>query len=177
MNIVSIVRAITFSLLFVFTSANASSSALQFIMSPSGDGAENKVYQAEIILENLSVIHESSIANLNLSEKQLNSEVYVNLDSWRKYSTLKEFLSVFYELSTLKSIQVKSEGDYLVFRIKLAGRPPGGYVLYLNEGEYFLKGVVADDGFVISQSQKDDQFIFGDYYGFANSVFVGNGLQ
>lgn len=86
-------------------------------------------------------------------------------------------MAVFYELSIMKSIKVISEGDYLAFKIKFSGRPAGGYVLYQSEGEYFLKGVVANDGIVVSQSEGDDQFIFSAYYSIANTVFQANGLN
>ncbi|EKN3888433.1 TPA: hypothetical protein ACPZTG_003735 [Yersinia enterocolitica] len=177
MNIRSVFRVTALCLLLVFTSSHASSNAIRAVMSAGSDYSEDKVKQAENILSQLVIKNEGSISNLNLSEKQLNSIVYVRLDSWRQYSTLKEFLAVFYELSIMKSVQAINEGDYLAFKIKLSGRPVGGYVLYQSEGEYFLKGVVANDGIVVSQSVGDDQFIFSDYYGIANAVFQANGLN
>ncbi|KFX17431.1 hypothetical protein [Pectobacterium betavasculorum] len=177
MNIRSLLKVIALSQLLVLTPSHASSNAIQTLMSVGNDYSSDKVKQAEDIMSQLAIKNESLISNLNLSEKQLNSVVYVRLDSWRQYSTLKEFLAVFYELSIMKSIKVISEGDYLAFKIKFSGRPAGGYVLYQSEGEYFLKGVVANDGIVVSQSEGDDQFIFSAYYSIANTVFQANGLN
>lgn len=177
MNIRSIFRVIALSLLLVFTPSHASSNAIRIVMSAGSDYSSDKVKKAEDIISQLAIKNESSISNLNLSEKQLNSIVYVRIGNWEQYSTLKEFLAVFYELSIMKSVQVINDGNYLAIKIKLSGRPVGGYVLYKSGGEYFLKGVVANDGIVVSQSVGDDQFVFSDYYGIVAAVFKANGLN
>lgn len=134
----------------------------------------------EGILKYLAVKHEGEISSLGLSSAQLKSVVYTRpswVHNFGRFSTVKEFIAVFYDLPNLQSIKIIEKGNYIGFLVKLAGRPSGGFALYKEGDEFFLRGLVDSSGLIEAVDAKDEAIIFNAYYSVAVEVFMANGLK
>ena len=128
----------------------------------------------------LSLKHESEISGLGFSASQLNSIDYTrprSVHNIGRFSTVKEFIAELYDLPNLQSLKVIKDGKYVGFLVKLAGRPSAGFALYKEGDEYFLKGLVDNDGITAASDPKDEAIIFNAFYSVAVGVFIANGVK
>lgn len=142
--------------------------------------AGNDASELETIFQNLTVKHEREISTLGLSEEQLNSIVYARpswVHNFGRLFTIREFVGILFGLPNLQYIKLSHDGKYIGFKIKVRGAPSTGFALYQDDNEYFLKGLVDDDGIMPTDNAKDDARLFSYYYSTAVGVAIRNGFK
>lgn len=82
-----------------------------------------------------------------------------------------------YDLPNLQSVKVIKNCKYVGFLVKLVGRPSTGFVLYREGDEYFLKGIVDNDGITAASDTKEEAIVFNSFYSVAVGVFMANGVK
>ncbi|MBG6246234.1 hypothetical protein CS369_18460 [Candidatus Symbiopectobacterium sp. 'North America'] len=61
--------------------------------------------------------------------------------------------------------------------MKLVGRSSAGFALYREGDEYFLKGIVDNDGITAASDAKEEAIAFNAFYSVAVGVFMANGVK
>lgn len=126
MNNSSIAKILSISLLFSCNIVYSSSHNLHLQETASSVSTQQDGVTNNDVLKYLSEKYSNEISSLGLTDKQLNSNVYVRAslnDNFLFFSNLKQFISVFYDLPNLQSVKVVKYDNYIGFKVKLAGRP------------------------------------------------------
>lgn len=114
--------------------------------------------------------NESQIESLGFTQKQLNSNVYIDVGSHVKFYTLGEYLTLMYKLPDFKTLDKISYKDYIGFRIKVSGQPYSGFVLREDGGDLFLIGLISGDEVYEAVSLREIRTLSSIYMNYANVV-------
>lgn len=115
---------------------------------------ENYEVNSNIIKENL-IKNGNEIQLLGFSERQLNSDVYIDIGGYVKYSRLRDYLTLMYELPGFKSLDKVKYKKFVGFRIKVSGQPYSGFILREDDGELYLVGLISGDEVFEAVSLRD----------------------
>lgn len=131
---------------------------------------ENSNASSKNLIASFLAKHESQIHDLGFTDQQLNSSVFIELGAYTRYSTLKEYLSLMYELPNFKSLDKINYKDYVGFRIKLSGQPYSGFVLRDESHELYLKGIVSGDEVIEAETAQDNRKLSSIFMTYASYV-------
>ncbi|MEN4419224.1 hypothetical protein, partial [Enterobacter hormaechei] len=115
MNNSSIAKILSISLLFSCNIVYSSSHNLHLQETASSVSTQQDGVTNNDVLKYLSEKYSNEISSLGLTDKQLNSNVYVRAslnDNFLFFSNLKQFISVFYDLPNLQSVKVVKYDNY-----------------------------------------------------------------
>lgn len=180
MNNSCIAKILSVSLFFSCNIVYSSSNKIHLLETVSSVSTQQDGMTNNDVLKYLSEKYSNEISSLGLTDKQLNSNVYVRAslnDNFLFFSNLKQFISVFYDLPNLQSVNVVKYDNYIGFKVKLAGRPATGFALYQEENEFFLKGVINEKGLITAENIEEEGLVFNSYYSVAFVVFNKNGVK
>lgn len=180
MNSTYIAKILSVSLFFSCNVVYSYSNNIHLLETVSSVSTQQDGMTNNDVLKYLSEKYSNEISNLGLTDKQLNSNVYVRAslnDNFLFFSNLKQFFSVFYDLPNLQSVKVVKYNNYIGFKVKLAGRPATGFALYQEDNEFFLRGVINEKGLVAAENIEEEGLVFNSYYSVAFVVFNKNGVR
>lgn len=117
----------------------------------------NKAHKTpEEVIRELSTKNTNKVQKLGFSNKQLESTLFVDgFGSYFEYHTLKECLSLIFELPDLTSLEKINYKGYAGFRIKTTGRPYSGFIFREENNEIYLSGLVAGDKIIEATTEND----------------------
>lgn len=176
----SIAKILSISLFFSCNVVYSSPNNIHLQETVSSRSTQQDGVTNEDVLKYLSEKYSNEISSLGLTEEQLNSNIYVRAslnDNFIFFSNLKQFVSVFFDLPNLQSVELVKYNNYIGFKVKLAGRPATGFALYQEDNEYFLKGVINDKGLIAAENIEEEGLVFNSYYSVAFVVFNKNGVK
>jgi uncharacterized protein len=130
---------------------------------------ERNLSSSSVINDSLKE-NESQIESLGFTQKQLNSNVYIDVGSHVKFYTLGEYLTLMYKLPDFKALDKISYKDYIGFRIKVSGQPYSGFVLREDGGDLFLVGLISGDEVYEAVSLREIRTLSSIYMNYANVV-------
>ncbi|MCE9730783.1 hypothetical protein SOV92_16140 [Pectobacterium brasiliense] len=142
--------------------------------------SDKKTRPVRDVLNDLVDKHNGDISRVGFSNKQLDSEIYVRSHpavNFSKYSTLREYLAMMFELKNLKSISKIDEKGEIGIRIKISGQPYAGFSFYSEDGEFYLKGIVVGNDIIRSKNNIDDTRVYELFYSYAIYVLDANGAK
>lgn len=137
---------------------------------------ENYEVNSNIIKENL-IKNENKIQSLGFSEKQLNSDVYIDIGGHVKYSKLRDYLTLMYELPEFKSLDKVKYKKYVGFRIKVSGQPYSGFILREDDGELYLVGLISGDEVFEAVSLRDIRSLSSIFMSYASVAKNNMGIK
>ncbi|MEG9611153.1 hypothetical protein V6W99_19370, partial [Citrobacter portucalensis] len=109
MNNSSIAKILSISLFFSCNIVYSSSNKIHLQEAVSSVSTQQDGVTNNDVLKYLSEKYSDEISHLGLTDNHLNSNVYVRAslnDNFLFFSTLKQFISVFYDLPNLQSVKV-----------------------------------------------------------------------
>lgn len=117
----------------------------------------NKAHKTpEEVIRELSTKNTNKVQKLGFDNKQLESTLFLDgFGSYFEYHTLKECLSLIFELPDLTSLEKINYKGYAGFRIKTTGRPYSGFIFREENNEIYLSGLVAGDKIIEATTEND----------------------
>lgn len=137
---------------------------------------ENYEVNSNIIKENL-IKNENEIQSLGFSERQLNSDVYIDIGGYVKYSRLRDYLTLMYELPEFKSLDKVKYKKFVGFRIKVSGQPYSGFILREDDGELYLVGLISGDEVFEAVSLRDIRSLSSIFMSYASVAKNNMGIK
>lgn len=117
----------------------------------------NKTHKTpEEVIRELSTKNTNKVQQLGFNNKQLDSVLFLDgFGSYFEYHTLRESLSLIYELPDLTSLEMINYKGYAGFKIKTTGRPSSGFIFREENGEIYLNGLVSGDKVIEATTEND----------------------
>lgn len=137
---------------------------------------ENSVSNSKIIREKL-MKNVDKIQLLGFTEKQLNADVYIDIGGHVKYSRLRDYLALMYELPEFKSLDKVKYKNYVGFRIKVSGQPYSGFILREDDGEFYLVGLISGDEVIESVTLQDIRSLSSIFMSYASVAKNNMGIK
>jgi|GEM_PF-3762284 len=176
MKILSFAKFLMIPLMIFCSSAYASSEPSVVQMVAGSDNART----IEAAFHHLVAKHDKEISSLGLSDNQLNSIVYARpswVHNFGRFCTVREFISVLFDIQNMQSIRTIRDGKYIGFKIKFKGNPSMGFALHKDGDEFFLNSLVDDDGITSAMDAKEEAIVFSSFYSILVNVAMNNGFK
>ena len=129
------------------------------------------------VIKNYLLKNENKINSLGFTEEQLNSGVYVDIGGHIKYSTLRDYLALMYELPDFKSLDKVKYKKYVGFRIKVSGQPYSGFILREDDGELYLVGLISGNEVFESVTSRDIRSLSSIFMSYASVAKNNMGIK
>lgn len=139
----------------------------------------NKTHKtSEEVIRELSTKNTNKVQQLGFNNKQLESTLFLDgFGSYFEYHTLKECLSLIFELPDLTLLEKINYKGYTGFRIKTSGRPYSGFIFREEEGEIYLTGLVSGDKIIEATTENDMRELARILLSYTNYVLDNNNFR
>ncbi|CDU41747.1 Putative uncharacterized protein [Escherichia coli] len=139
----------------------------------------NKIHKKpEEVIRELSSKNTNKVEQLGFNNKQIESTLYLDgFGSYFEYHTLKECLSLLFELPDLTSLEKINYNGYDGFRIKTTGRPYSGFIFREENDEIYLTGLVSGDKVIEATTENDMREMARIFLSYTNYVLENNNLK
>ena len=139
----------------------------------------NKIHKKpEEVIRELSSKNTNKVEQLGFNNKQLESTLYLDgFGSYFEYHTLKECLSLLFELPDLTSLEKINYNGYDGFRIKTTGRPYSGFIFREENDEIYLTGLVSGDKVIEATTENDMREMARIFLSYTGYVLDNNNIR
>lgn len=139
----------------------------------------NKTHKKpEEVIRELSNKNANKVQQLGFNNKQLESNLYLDgFGSYFEYHTLRECLSLIYQLPDLTSLEMINYKGYAGFKIKTTGRPSSGFIFRQENGEIYLNGLVSGDKVIEATTENDMRELARILLSYTNYVLDNNNVR
>ncbi|EOV9597559.1 lysozyme inhibitor LprI family protein [Enterobacter cloacae] len=139
----------------------------------------NKTHKKpEEVIRELSNKNANKVQQLGFNNKQLESNLYLDgFGSYFEYHTLRECLSLIYQLPDLTSLEMINYKGYAGFKIKTTGRPSSGFIFREENGEIYLNGLVSGDKVIEATTENDMRELARILLSYTNYVLDNNNVR
>lgn len=139
----------------------------------------NKTHKKpEEVIRELSTKNNNKVQQLGFNNKQLESTIYLDgFGSYFEYHTLRECLSLIYDLPDLTSLEMINYKGYAGFKIKTTGRPSSGFIFREENGEIYLNGLVSGDKVIEATTENDMRELARILLSYTNYVLDNNNFR
>lgn len=132
----------------------------------------------EEVIRELSTKNTNKVQQLGFNNKQLESTIYLDgFGSYFEYHTLRECLSLIYDLPDLTSLEMINYKGYAGFKIKTTGRPSSGFIFREENGEIYLNGLVSGDKVIEATTENDMRELARILLSYTNYVLDNNNFR
>ncbi|EKD2720048.1 DUF1311 domain-containing protein [Escherichia coli] len=139
----------------------------------------NKTHKKpEEVIRELSSKNNNKVQQLGFNDKQLESILYLDgFGSYFEYHTLKECLSLIFELPDLTSLEKINYKGYAGFKIKTTGRPSSGFIFREENGEIYLNGLISGDKVIEATTENDMRELARIFLSYTGYVIDNNNFK
>ncbi|MDU7128324.1 MAG: hypothetical protein E6308_16495 [Escherichia coli] len=139
----------------------------------------NKTHKTpDEVIRELTTKNIKKVQKLGFNNKQIESTLFLDgFGSYFEYHTLKECLSLIFELPDLTLLEKIDYKGYAGFRIKTSGRPYSGFIFREEEGEIYLTGLVSGDKIIEATTENDMRELARIFLSYTNYVLDNNNVR